>query len=295
MAELQDHQFELGGVVFGIHSRVTVEDGGFDTGSADWKTQDTAAAHEDALIFGEDLLTPPTWAFTMSTDEEDEASALEALAEIRKAWKADRVRRTPAAVEALRYRVGGRTRVVYGRPRRFSAPPDNKILGGYIPITADFQRADDLHYTDKVERLTLGLVPMTAGGFMVPFEFPLDVEYQGGQGRAGQFFVEGDADTWAKVTFTGPGSDFRAFIDGKYFAGIDGTVAYDRAVTIDPHPWARTVRNNVRTSLPGMLTRQTFMRNMKLSPGPHELTIEGKDPSGLGSVTIEWRGAFSTL
>ena len=64
---------------------------------------------------------------------------------------------------ALRYRLNDRTRVVYGRPRKFDYTLDNKVFGGYIPITCDFKLASPLFYDDDESSIDVRTVATPSG------------------------------------------------------------------------------------------------------------------------------------
>lgn len=293
MAELKDHQFEIDGYAFGLGLPVLVTDDGFDPGTVGLRTQDQPYPQGDGASFGEDFYDPPTWAWDLGTDQTDTASALKALSDFSRAWRPEKVRRTPGAVCTLRYRVAGRTRRVYGRPRRLAGAPSNRILGGWLPITADFQCADHLTYDDVEQSSEVQVTPSVAGGLTSPLMSPLSTVTTGADSTGG-IVVGGDAPTWAVVTFTGPVSAPSVEIAG-WHCGITGSLADGESVTIDPRPWARTALRNDGASMAGRLDRETYLDRMQLPPGSHAVVYRGGAETATSTATVRWRSASFAL
>ena len=194
---LEDHQFEIlredadTGVAFGLGRAVSIDASGFDPGSNDWLIQDQQDPFSGATRFGRDVQSGSTWTWSMWVDQFSEEDALDSLDELADAWAPDDL--SGGQVMVMRYKVGGRTRRVYGRPRRFASTPDNRILSGMIPVTADFKRVDPLFYDDQPESVTLGVAYASAGGFIFPVTFPV-MTLPGGF-HPGEAFVSGRRQT----------------------------------------------------------------------------------------------------
>lgn len=294
MADLtKDHQWELDGYVFGLGRPMLVVEDGFDPGSASWRTQDQSYASGDGKAYGVDYLDAPTWAFDGGCDAQDTASALKTLADFTRAWRAEETRRTPGAVLPLRYRIAGRVRRVYGRPRRLSHAPTNRILGGWLPITADFDCADALHYDDTEASTSIGITVSQNGGLTAPLMEPLSTVTAGAETESG-IIVGGDAPTWAVVTFTGPVSNPYVEV-GDWHCGLRGTLAEGEEVTIDSRPWARSVIRNDGASMGGSLDRKTYLDQMKLPPGQHAIVYGGGSEVANSTATVRWRSAYHAL
>lgn len=175
---LKDHQFELlptedadSGVAFGIGRAVSCEAEGFDPGSADWLVQDQDDPFSGVTRVGRDVRKGPTWTWSLFVNQYSETDALEALSDLAEAWSPDDL--DTGDVMALRYMIGGRVRRVYGRPRRFASPPNNKILSGMIDVTADFKLIDPNYYGDSPEQISVGTTYTSEGGFVFPVTFPV--------------------------------------------------------------------------------------------------------------------------
>lgn len=291
---LRNYQWELGGVVFGYgcpvdhESDVVVPDSGV-------RTQDQQNPGQDGMSMGIDLIEPGTWQFKLFTNCEDEATALAALEELRLAWRGDAYRFEPGKATALRYRINNRTRLVYGRPRRFSAPLGVEYLSGRIAITADFQTVSELFFDDDEGGIEVGHVEPETGGFVTPFTAPLTTEESGGDGQPYSFTVGGKLPTPVLVDFEGPLDDSGLLIDGRPFIDFQQDIAADTTVTVDARPWVNSVARQDGGGVAGMLSPRSRMPKMLLEPGEHTATLLGTSPTGTGTATLHWRSAYPSV
>ena len=168
------------------------------------------------------------------TDQEDIETALSVLDEFADAWAPESIAEDPGEVTAVRYRLGGRYRRVFGRPRRFAAPPSNLILSGYVPITHDFETVDAYTY-DDVESSAEILYSSSAegGGFILPATLPIMMASAEGNGEA-QVTVGGQARTYPIIRFNGPWTNPVMVTDDwtLRWSGVDRGHRMDR----DRHP-----------------------------------------------------------
>lgn len=200
-----DYQFDIAGVSFGRGLPLFVVDGSFDPGTAEWRTQDGEVAHGDGNTFGRDYISGPTWAWTIGVDRFDPQNALERVRRIKRAWQPTGSNRlAPSQVMRLDYRIAGRKRHVYGRPRNFATSLDNKILTGFAEITADFKCADHLTYDSSEQIVQTSLVADAAGGFRFPMKSPFRSVRLTTSERRGIGTVGDDADTWPIIEVKGP-------------------------------------------------------------------------------------------
>ena len=169
-----DYQFELDGYVFGDGCPIFVDAEGFDTGELGFITQDTTNPITGATMMGRDVLKPPDWSWILHVNRDDQTGALAELAALGKVMtNSGRGWSDSREALALRYRLDGRIRRVYGRPRRFSYKPGNRVWAGYLPPMASFSLVDPNHYDDNEQAVTLGLAPSIPGGFSWPAGWPL--------------------------------------------------------------------------------------------------------------------------
>jgi hypothetical protein len=287
------------GALFGIGQDVSLDDGGFTPGSTDWATQDSESSQTGVTNFGRERLLGPTWAWSLHVNRTSTAEALATLRSFRAAWHALHIRDTPGLVIPLRYQLEGVRRRIYGRPRRFDAPPENRILGGYIPITCDFKCVDGFTYDDEMSSATMliggefeeGSDVDSGGGFVFPVTFPQDtlVPTQ----RQTQLLVQGDAPTYPIVTFNGPVANPELVTD-DWRLSLNLTLADGDQVVIDTRPWKTTAILNGTASVGGLLGRRTRMDKLALPLGRFEARFNGTS-SGSATCTVQWASTWNSI
>lgn len=294
MAELLNYQWELGGVVFGYNQPI---DHDRDVAPSDYsmRTEDQPNPGHDGLSMGTDLIEPGVWQFKLFVNEYEEADALAALGAIKKVWRGDAYRKEPGAATELRYRLADRTRVVYGRPRRFTAPLGVEYLGGKIDITADFQTVSEMFFDDVESSIWVGHAEPETGGFVAPFTTPLQTETTPSVAQPYAFTVGGELATPAVVEFHGPLEDSGLLIDGQPFIAFQRDIPADTVVTVDARPWVTAVSRQDGGGVAGLLSPRSRMPRMQLEPSSHSATLLGSSPDGTGRARIRWRGAYPSV
>lgn len=294
---LDDHQFELlpsetadSGVAFGIGLGVSCNADGFDPGSSDWLVQDQDDPFSGVTRMGRDVRKGPTWTWALHVNKEDEDDALTALEDLADAWAPEDL--DSGDVLVLRYKVGGRVRRVYGRPRRFAAPPDNRILGGMIPVTADFKLIDPHQFDDSAESITVGTTYTSEGGFVFPVTFPV-LTLPGGY-MTGQAFVSGRRKTWPIIRINGPVVN-PEILASNWLLKLTANIGEGHYIEIDTRPWKRTVTVDGTSFVPGALSPQTRLRDLFLEPGQQSFGMRGISGTGTANATISWYPAYPSL
>lgn len=295
--EVLEEGFELDGVLFGDTTEV-IKVVSFTPASVQWRRTTATMEQGNGQRFGRDYRDPGVWAFGLHIDENTYENAMATLASLQEVWESEEIAETPNAMHVLRYRIAGRTRRVYGRGGRFAPILDVRRISGSIPITADFERVDHLHYDDGEQRVELNLVPATTGGLKAPLKDPLRSMASPGVQREGLINVAGTSATWAVVEFTGAtgASDLSVTIDSEWTVGMKGPIANGETITIDGHPWARTVITSLGGgSASSRLVASSRLERMRLTPGPHEIHVNGVDPTGTATIAVAWRNASKAL
>lgn len=310
----RDLQFDLDGYEFGCSDAVEVAD--WDPSSAETRDQDVAGAGMDARMFGRDLLTPPVWAFTLRAKGWDTASVLAVLAELRTAWDAEGTRLTPQAVLPLRYRLGGRTRRVFGRPRRFT-PVMSNLIFGHVPVACDFALAEPWSYDDVEQTLTLSTGAVVTD---TPTSFPLTFPYlwgaTAGSPRHGQIAVAGARSTWLRLVITGPvGTTLTdpyviisprpdpdapppadaAQVPGAQVFQLRGVVGAQEQIVVSSLPWEQGVYRADGTVAAVTLDPTARLSQLRVRPGTHNVTFGGIDNTGSATCTFAWRAANTSI
>lgn len=304
---LGEKQYELDGVLFGLGCPIEVMENGWTPGGADIQNGDTNRAGGDGIRFGKDRTRSATWGFELFTNAEDEEGAWDSIGELGTAWGADDIRTESGPVMPLRYRVAGRAKRVYGRPRRWTATPNNLSLGGRIDVVADFATVDHRVYDDELKELSVPIAPPAPvdAGVIPPFIPPIGMR-QASSPRLDSMTVGGTVPTPLIVRVDGPVASARVQV-GINQAQSDGTqkriglidvrlvdpVAYDDPVTIDAQPWvvAATKRSGGGVRLNPRITR---ISKMWVPPGKHDVIFTGVDATAQAAVTLTWRNASRT-
>lgn len=303
MADLVDGEWELSypgcELVFG-----TIASGRYfltppDLGSAEIEAGDQPPPRGDGTAFGVDTLTGPTFTFEIGVDQVDQvgpwAAVLDAQGDMRRAWRADVIRRQPRAVAVLRTRNAGRTRRVYGRPRKFAPTPAKFDRRGYNSVVAEFKTADDLFYGDEPTLLTVGIVPPFTGGLSAPLSAPLTAT-AATSSASRMLGVAGDEPSWLQATVYGPITDPVIDIVGVLTVTLRLTIASDQRVDIDARPWVRRALTSAGASVAGAFTADTpRLSNMTIPPGYHEVALRGVDATGTASLSIEVEHVYNNL
>ena len=298
MAILQDYQFELGGVAFGYGLPVAVDGEGFDPGTDDPETQDSFTGFSESLDFGVDSLQPASWAWAAHTDKAiNDLEAVEASRQLEIAWRTACDRRDPGAVAALRYAMAGRTRVVFGRPRRYSSTKTNSMIYGLIDITSEFQRADTLFYGDDVKAITLRMQPQESRGFVSPIVSPITTLI-GATSLSSTSMIGGDEPAPFIATINGPSSGSITnprISNGQWELQLLVSIAAGESVEISTYPWAMRATRNDGASVSGRFTAKSRLSKARLAVAGETLRLDGIDSSGTATATVQWRTAYSTI
>jgi hypothetical protein len=176
---------------------------------------------------------------------------------------------------------------------------DNRILGGYAPISVDFKCVDHFTYDDEFRMVTM-IVGESAenpnadsgGGFIFPVTFP--VVTLAPTRQQAQLEVGGSAETAPIIRFRGPVAD-PALITDDWTIGLrDIFIPEGQYVEIDARAWRSTVLLNGVASVAGKLTRRTRLTNVRFNPGRFEARYVGTS-SGASTCEVLWQAAHESL
>ncbi len=295
---LADYQFVIDTipeVPFGVGHPIVVKT--FDPSGFEVRNQDAPAPVGDSMLFGVDRHTPPVWSWVMypGPATRTAAAALALVDSLQAVWEADDTRSEAGAVVALRYAVGGRTRRVYGRPRRFAAPPDLIHLGR-MAIIADFQLAETVSYDDLEESsgtLRMEAATITGTGFTFPIKFPL-LSATIPPPRAGQAVIRGTAPTWVTAQITGPVLNPWVQIGTRRYA-LTGAVSAGETLSLSGRSWDAGIRSSSGAYKPQMLDPRSRLSQLRFPPGIYTITFGGQDHTGTARASIRWRNAYRSM
>ena len=163
---LQAGQWEIDGFPFGLYTSINVST--YSIGSPDVITNDMQNPRADGERHGREYRSGRTIGFDLNALSDGYADVLDVLASFETKWNAATFRATPGQYSLLRYRIGHRTRRVWGSTREFETDSAIDFLGN-VPITANFRTVDPLFYSDIERTNTISILPASSGGFVEPF------------------------------------------------------------------------------------------------------------------------------
>lgn len=302
MTTLENHQFEIlpsedaaDGFVFGIGAAVSLDAEGFDPGEVEWLAQTSQNTRRGVRGFGRDVPGAKTWIWSSHVNQDSVADALEALQDFSAAWMPQELMEQVGAQTCIRYRLANRDRRIFGRPRRFAAPPTNTILNGHIPVTHDFELVDSFTYDDVESSAEIAYsTSAEGGGFTLPAPMPLVTQSSDGNG-GGQLSVGGNARAYPIVRFNGPWTN--PVLDvGSWTLSWTGVIPVSGWVEIDLRPWALTTLNQSGASAASGLSRRTRLQDCWFAAGSSpQVSLSGIAPGGGASATIRWRNTWTSL
>lgn len=227
------------------------------------------------------------------TDCYTEADGLDAAAELGATWDAAQVRSVPGAVSVMRFAQAGRVRRVYGRTGKLDPANTGIDWTGWVGHQAEFVTVDQFFYDDASVQTVVPFIPTALGGLVGPQTGGWLATTRGV--ASGRVAVGGSAPAWLTWTVRGPIVNPTIEVLGRWSATLQMTLAYDQSVTVDPTPWARSVRRNDGASFAGAFTADSArLSRMQVSPGVNEVLLRGTDPTGTSSLTTTVRAAHAS-
>lgn len=290
-----DWQFDLDGYLFGPGTGVTVVE--FEPGDLGIRAQDQLSAFGDHRIFGVDRWSASPWTFELAIRERTADDAIGVLASLRSAWDVA-ARSTPQAVVPLGYRLAGRDRVLFGRPRQFT-PVLKDLVFGQIPVLADFQPAHlgSFDATEQGSSLTLGASELGGDGVAFPVTFSFLWGGTVASPRHTTINVGGARDTHLTATITA-GVEFvtdpYVIVSGQTVQ-LEGTLGPSQQAVVRGTPWDAGVFQADGTASSLTLSAGSRLADLTVAPGQHEVSFGGIDGSGTATCDVSWRHAHHSI
>lgn len=279
---------EINGVACADFTNLWVKS--FDPGPDMVSTSDIQSDVNDFTYPGVDLFRGPVWEFEVVAEGDTPAATLSVHDRFKAAWRNQGVAKSGGALTELKYALGGRRRVAYGRPRRFASNPSKQCLQGYAIMTAEFELMDPRTYNERWESVSLTINPPLMRGLKEVLKEPLST--RSGSVRQGQIEgVGGTAPTPFLVDITAGVGELR-----NPWVSVNG-VRYQFNVTVPPGGRLRldtrlgTAIMNGRNVLSTMQGRPR-VRDVLLPVGvPVEVSFGGTDSSATATAKYWWRPA----
>lgn len=293
---LKNGQYELGGLIFGTRTLWLVPNNylvqKFQTTEGAATIGDVPLPNEDGIRFGVDFRGGQAITFDMALWNKGREQAYDDVSVIKGIWQHPKWRTKAGEVTTLRMNRGGRTRRVYGRPRKFQEAYGS-IERGYAPITADFQCIDESFYDDLELTQTIGLANPPTAGLVLPTTAPVRIQQYAAAYT--NVTIGGDKPTWPVYKIQGPVTNPAFQVDQQWTCQLLLSLNHTQWITIDTRPWRRlTLQNNTINKSGDYTATSPVMREMKIEPGLHDIVYTGIDPTLTSTLTIGWRPAWST-
>lgn len=295
-ALLEELSYDMGGFKFGRGTDYYIAN--VDFGEVSQLNNDAPLPRGDGMRFGRDyragrLITFEGNILTNRRLPGDNDAAANALDIFETAWDNELLRLTPGMVVPLRLDRYGRTRRVYGRPRRFAATMGS-VTRGRIPFVCDFQCIDHRFYGDTEFQENIPIIPPEVGGLEGELIGDI-ISSEGGEGGS-NIQILGTKPSWITTRINGPIVDPEIEFVGQWSFKLNLTVAYDQSVIVDPSPWSRSVKRlSDGANYSGAFTSTSQrISGMQLPPGSHEVILKGTDTSGTASAVIYWRNTYAS-
>jgi hypothetical protein len=218
---------------------------------------------------------------------------------MRQVWRADAIRGKAGRVSWLTHRTAGRTRRLYGRPRKFAVSHSRLADQGYVPVVADFVAIDDRFYDDTEKEASLYdhlfvTLPSRPGRYMPPVGL--------GSQKSTGIKQLGKTITHPYIEIHGPCKNPKITLGPDLWAvQVNVTIDEGDYVQIDARPWIRTVthyKDGSSKSVADKLTRASpLLRNMFIPPGYWTASLSYTKSTTRAfagpRVRIAWRDAFT--
>lgn len=293
--ELEDGQHQLGGVLIGRGTPVTIKaiEG---LAQPPLRTSDVDPPGDDGTWLGPDYYAGRTIRIDAAIKiPGDQGAVLDKLAELQDAADTTAVRGAGGTTMDLRLKFPGRpARTVRGRLRKLVDDLE-KLVHGWVPIDIEFQAQDHLYYADTSDTTSIPLGLLTSGGLTFPLAFPLNIAGDPeAVGRPSFLEVAGTAPTWPLIRVNGPCSNPRIthVASGRSFT-VQITLTDSEWVEIDTRPGWRTVLRNNGGGAP--LSPQSRIDQFVLAPGLNELQWTATDPTLTSTLAVTWWPAYKAI
>lgn len=271
---------EVGDLVFEDFTDLWVQS--WDPGPESIDISDIDNPVYDDTYFGIDYHRGPTWTFDVIVEGKTELEVMDRLDELKATWRNPEYTKKAGGSVELFFTQAGRRRLVYGRPRRFSAPQAAVTARqGYAAVLLEFKLSDPLQYDGGSNQgwvtTRLDAVPPETRGLQ---EFLTEdgLTTEDGGERQGQLpVVTGHAPTPFKCTLYGPNTSPGFTIDGHRYK-FNTELKDNQRLVIDSR--TGTVLRNGSTNMIHTMDDPIPLKGVRLQPGKAvEVTFFGSDPT----------------
>jgi hypothetical protein len=296
--ELDDFQYDIGGVLIGAGTAVNVisVEG---LGRPPVRDNDVDQPSSDGQFAG-----PDYWAARQIQVDaaiktpgnpgacHDMVAALQAVTD------AASVRLVGGQGLPLRIKRPGRpVKQITVRARKLDLD-DSRIIHGYAPIDLEMLAHDPTFYADDVTTTEIPLGWLTGGGFAAPVVAPIFVQNgTTAADRPGWVTNQGDADAWPVIRITGPAANVSVIhaASGRTLALPTLNLDAGRWVEIDTRPGYRTVTWDNGGNASTYLSPSSRVDLFSIPPGTSEMRWTAFDSTNTARLRLTWRDAYIAL
>ncbi len=298
MPDLEDWQYDLGGVVIGAGTTVQViETTGL--GRPPVRESDVDQPSMDGQFAGPDYWGGRQIQFDAAIRIPGQADACyDMVAALQAATDPADVRLIGGQGMTLRLkRPGAPVKRLTVRTRKLD-PEYKQVIHGYVPLDIEMLAHDPTLYADEETTTELPLGWLTGGGFAAPVTAPIFV--QDGTvaaDRPGWVTNSGDADAWPVIRITGPCSNITIthVASGRSLALPTLTLAAGRWVELDTRPGYRTVTWDNGGNASSYLTPASRIDQFTIPAGQSEMRWTAFDGTNTARLRLTWRDAYIAL
>ncbi|RSN55612.1 hypothetical protein DMH12_15455 [Streptomyces sp. WAC 04229] len=296
--ELNDWQYDLGGLVIGSGTNVKViETNGL--GRPPVRESDVDQPSMDGQFAG-----PDYWAGRQVQLDAaivvpgDPAGCHDMVAALQAVTDAADVRLVGGQGMALRIKRPGRpVKRLTVRARRLD-PEYRQVVHGYVPIDMEFLAHDPGFYADTESTTELPLGWLTGGGFAAPVVAPIYV--QDGTvaaDRPGWVTNNGTGDAWPIMRVFGPCANVTILhvASGRALSLPTLNLPAGRWIEIDTRPGYRTVSWDNGGNASTYLSPASRIDLFSIPPGTSEMRWTAFDNTNSARLRVTWRDAYIAL
>ncbi|MEV5915835.1 hypothetical protein AB0M00_44000 [Streptomyces chartreusis] len=298
LLELDDWQYDVGGVLIGADTSVQVlETSGL--GRPPVRESDVEQPSMDGLFAGPDYFGGRQIQVDAAIRiPGNPAACHDMVATLQAVTDASDVRLVGGQGMALRVKRPGRpVKRLTVRTRRLD-PEYRQVIHGYVPLDMEFLAHDPTWYADEESLTELPLGWLTGGGFAAPVVAPLYV--QDGTvaaDRPGWVTNNGTASAWPILRITGPCANVTIthVALGRSLALPTLNLDEDRWVEIDTRPGYRTVTWDNGGNASAYLSPGSRIDLFSIPPGTSEMRWTAFDSTNSARLRVTWRDAYIAL
>jgi hypothetical protein len=162
-------------------------------------------------------------------------------------------------------------------------------------ITADYM--DPWAYSTQRGEVTIPVARESSGGLQAPVRVPVRVARSGGAvDRWGT--NEGEKPAPVTLRFDGPVSDPVVELQGHWAFRVNGSLAWDEYLVVDPQEATATVystTSNASRLAYSMIRTGSRFTDLVLPPGQHGFTFRAIDPTFTASMTATWPHTYASM